>query len=327
MNHIFGPVNSRRLGRSLGIDLFRYKICNLNCIYCEAGPNVTTTCKRKSYTPPNVILEELATFMRDTHKSSEIDTITVTAAGEPTLHADLGFLITELKKMTGKTIAVLTNGTTLNDEEVRKDLSHADLVIPSLDAAIDKSFRKINRPAIGLNLRDIISGLNLFCQEFCGQIWLEILFANGINDHNEDISALIQALWPIKLKRIQINTVARPPLEQFAHPLSAERLRAIASQFSTLPCSPLVELLSIGQKDCTPSPYNSSANQEHTTDHRALLVRIIDTLQRRPCTANDINRIFHLDNTDKVDQLLEPLVLSGKLKRQAHHGTLYYQIG
>ena len=327
MNHIFGPVNSRRLGRSLGIDLFRYKICNFNCIYCEAGPNVTTTCMRKSYTPIADILEELATFMRDAHQISEVDTITVTAAGEPTLHAELGFLLAELKKMTGKTIAILTNGTTLSDPEVRRDLHHADLVIPSLDAAREESFRRINRPAKGLDIKDIISGLSLFCQEFSGQIWLEILFADGINDHDKDITALIQALSPMKLERIQINTVDRPPLETFAHPLSPDRLRAIVTQFSTLPCSPLVELLSIGQKDCNPSPDNSAANQSDTTDNHALLTRIIDTLQRRPCTANDINRIFHLENTDKVDQLLEPLVLSGKLKRQAHHGTLYYQIG
>ena len=158
MNHIFGSVNSRRLGRSLGIDLFSHKICNLNCIYCEAGPNVTTTCERKTYTPIAVILEELVTFMRDAHQISEVDTITVTAAGEPTLHADLGFLITELKKVTGKTIAVLTNGTTLNDPAVRRDLLHADLVIPSLDAAREESFRKINRPAGCLNIKDIISG-------------------------------------------------------------------------------------------------------------------------------------------------------------------------
>lgn len=327
MNYIFGPVNSRRLGRSLGIDLFNYKICNLNCIYCEVGPNVTTTCERESYTPLSDILDELASFLRTPTRIAEVDTITITASGEPTLHKDLGALISALRDMTGKTIAVLTNGTTLSDPNVRADLHNADLVIPSLDSAREESFRKINRPAGCLDLQTIINGLHTFCDEFTGSIWLEILFSRNINDHEEDITALLKALNPMKLDRIQINTVARPPLETFAKPLSRKRLQEIANRLSTLACSPKVELLSMGQEDIDTFTENCSSHRPEPTDQSAILECIIDTIKRRPSTADDINRIFHLEGADKVEQLLEPLIVSGKLKLHTHHGILYYQIG
>lgn len=327
MNHIFGPVNSRRLGRSLGIDLFEQKICNLNCIYCEVGPNVITTCERKSYTPLSRILEEMTSFLRDPKQIAEVDTITVTASGEPTLHADLGSLLSTLREMTGKTIAVLTNGTTLSDPGIRADLHNADLVIPSLDSAREESFRKINRPAPCLDLQTIIKGLHTFCAEFTGRIHLEILFSRTINDRDEDIAALLDALSRVTLERIQINTVARPPLEAFAQPLSPKRLRKIADRLSTLPCSPMVELLSMGQEDSDTLTDDCTAHRSEPADASAILERIIDTIKRRPCTADDINRIFHLESADKVEQLLEPLAVSGKLKRHTHHGTVYYQIG
>ncbi|MDH4318867.1 MAG: radical SAM protein, partial [Desulfobulbaceae bacterium] len=261
---------------------------------------------------------------------AEVDTITVTASGEPTLHADLGLLLSALREMTGKPIAVLTNGTTLSDPGVRADLHKADLVIPSLDSAREDSFRKINRPAPCLSLQTIIKGLHTFCSEFPGRIHLEILFSRAINDHDEDITALLHALSPISLERIQINTVARPPLEAFAKPLSPKRLREIAARLSTLPCSPVVELLSMGQEDSdTLTDYRTARGPEtaDATDTILILERIIDTIKRRPCTADDITRIFHLENADKVEQLLEPLAVTGKLKRHTHNGILYYQIG
>ncbi len=146
MNHIFGPVNSRRLGRSLGINLFPKKICNLNCIYCEVGATTKLTCKRQEYVPTASIIAEIEKFCAAPERLARVDVVTVTASGEPTLHSGPGRIITCLKTMTGKPVAILTNSTTLIREDVVEELSLADMVIPSLDTARPASFRELNRP-------------------------------------------------------------------------------------------------------------------------------------------------------------------------------------
>ncbi|MCI5138223.1 MAG: radical SAM protein, partial [Candidatus Electrothrix sp. AR1] len=159
MNHIFGPVNSRRLGRSLGVDLFQDKICTLNCIYCEVGATIHLTCERAEYAPFQDIREEIDAYCLDQERVAELDFITVTASGEPSLHVHFGEIIAHLKKTAAKPIAVLTNGTTLTDPQIRQEMSQADVVIPSLDSALSTGFRKIDRPAACVDLEQVIDGL------------------------------------------------------------------------------------------------------------------------------------------------------------------------
>jgi len=322
MDYIFGPVQSRRLGRSLGIDLFPRKICNLNCVYCEVGPTLSPVSQRAAYSSVRPICGEIDQWCADPGRLASVDVLTVTAKGEPTLHSGLGEILDQLKVRAAKPVAVLTNGTTLIDEEVRRDLMAADLVVPSLDAARDEGFARVDRPVGNLELGTVIDGLMLFSRDFPGKIWLEILLVRGMNDAPEDIAALVAALGRMRIDRIQLNTVIRPPAEAWAHPLSRKRLTAIAGHLRRelgLPVDLPFAVPDVREAEPTPTA---------TTDP-AILAAIRDDIlhmvQRRPCTAVDIDRTFHLGGPEKVVRLLDPLIRAGVLHRQAHGDSWYYQ--
>lgn len=319
MDHIFGPVNSRRLGRSLGIDLLSEKVCNLNCIYCEIGATTHLTCDRAEYVPTAEIIGEIDRYFQGTVRLPEIDAVTVTASGEPTLHSGLGSILVHLKKKTGKPIVVLTNGTTLMDAQVRRELAGADVVIPSLDCAREQSFRRLDRPARCLDLGEIIEGLVRFSHEYSGKLWLEILFAEGINDTDDDIYALQKVIDRMRVDRIQLNTVARPPLESFARPVSKERLQEIATMMQEHNPGIPVDLLARGA-----ATKNTAETSVHAPAEKDIVDEIMQMLKRRPCTAADINTIFHCGGSKKVEQYLGPLVRSGKLHTRTHGDKLYY---
>lgn len=322
MNFIFGPVHSRRLGRSLGIDLFPRKICNLNCVYCEVGPTIAPVCKRGVYSSVAAIMAEVDDWCGRPEQLANVDVLTVTAKGEPTLHNELGAILRHLKEKSRKPVAVLTNGTTLMDEAVRRDLMAADIVVPSLDAALPASFEQIDRPAAGVDLGAVIDGLTLFSQAFAGKIWLEILLVRGMNDAAADIEALLSAVRPMRLDRIQLNTVVRPPVVATAQPLSPEQLAAVAARFSAELGLP-VDVPFAVPDELALHPHDNETTTSPTS-LAAVLEEIQEIVRRRPCTAVDINRIFHLGGPDKVEQLLAPLVLSGILQSQEHGGARYY---
>ncbi|MBC8317241.1 MAG: radical SAM protein [Desulfobulbaceae bacterium] len=306
MKYTFGPVNSRRLGLSLGIDLLAEKTCSYNCIYCEIGVSPVTTCDRKEYTPTAEIIAEIDETIKNQSASKPIDIFTITGNGEPTLHSGLGKIIHHIKERTDKPVAVLTNGSLFYRADVRKDLFEADIVIPSLDAARESSFRKINRPAACNRLSEIIDGLVLFSREFSGKIWLEILIVKGINNTPEDITALQQAVARIKPDMVQLNTVARPPLEKYAMPVSQEELKRIAQE---LPGK--VEIIADFSRK--KKEKNRIANESE----------ILHILQRRPCTASDICEALNLD-TDSTTNALLHLEKSEKVIQTEHQGKKYY---
>ena len=321
MNFLFGPVNSRRLGRSLGIDLFREKICNLNCVYCEVGPTTVPVNRRGRYSPTREILAEITEFCADPHRLAAVDVLTVTAKGEPTLHLDLGVILRHIKSLTDKPVAVLTNGTTLADDEVREALQLADIVVPSLDAVRAESFSKVDRPARGLTVEAIINGLRDFSRAYRGRLWLEILLVRDINDADADIDALLPVLTTLRLDRIQLNTVVRPPADPGARPVAEARLAEIARRLQASLAVP-VDLPSPvagfgDERDAAPLP---TADAEPA----ALRQAIIQMVRRRPCTAADIDRVFHLGGAEKVEQLLASLVASGTLRILSHAGDRFY---
>lgn len=321
MNFLFGPVNSRRLGRSLGIDLFREKICNLNCVYCEVGPTTVPVNRRGRYSPTREILAEITEFCSDPHRLAAVDVLTVTAKGEPTLHLDLGVILRHIKSLTDKPVAVLTNGTTLADDEVREALQLADIVVPSLDAVRAESFSKVDRPARGLTVEAIINGLRDFSRAYRGRLWLEILLVRDINDADADIDALLPVLTTLRLDRIQLNTVVRPPADPGARPVAEARLAEIARRLQAALAVP-VDLPSPvagfgDERDAAPLP---TADAEPA----ALRQAIIQMVRRRPCTAADIDRVFHLGGAEKVEQLLASLVASGTLRILSHAGDRFY---
>ena len=321
MNFLFGPVNSRRLGRSLGIDLFREKICNLNCVYCEVGPTTVPVNRRGRYSPTREILAEITEFCSDPHRLAAVDVLTVTAKGEPTLHLDLGVILRHIKSLTDKPVAVLTNGTTLADDEVREALQLADIVVPSLDAVRPESFSKVDRPARGLAVEAVINGLRDFSRVYQGRLWLEILLVRDINAADADIDALLPVLTTLRLDRIQLNTVVRPPADPGARPVAEARLAEIARRLQASLAVP-VDLPSPvagfgDERDAAPLP---TADAEPA----ALRQAIIQMVRRRPCTAADIDRVFHLGGAEKIEQLLASLVASGTLRILTHAGDRFY---
>lgn len=225
LTYCFGPVPSRRLGLSLGVDILPHKICNLDCIYCELGPTLKKTCRKDHYRPIEPIKAELIEVIE---RGIDFDTLTITASGEPTLHADLGQLMAFAKnELKIKRLALLTNATLFEDPDVQHAVLYADILLPSLDAARETSFRKVNRPCQGLSVERIINGLYDLKRRYRGSMWLEILLVKGINDAPEDIDALKQAISRIQPTKVQLNTVNRPPAVEWAKPLSLEELKAI----------------------------------------------------------------------------------------------------
>lgn len=307
MKYLFGPVNSRRLGISQGIDLVPPKICNYNCIYCEVGATSSLTCERKEYIPLADLLAEIDQLLADQELLDHLEVFTITGTGEPTLHSGIGKVIRYIKEKTGKPVAVLTNGSLLHLAEVREDLMAADIVIPSLDAAREESYRRINRPASCAPLNELITGLAAFRQAFHGKFWLEILLVQNINDSPEDLAALKEAVHSIQPDKVQLNTVARPPLESFAKPLTQEALLAAAQQFD-VPVEILVDFTTRSREK-----FRIVSQSE-----------ILEMLKRRPCTAKDVSEALNFDPKITETQLNQ-MAHEGQITVKSHHGRQYYQ--
>ncbi len=225
--HLFGPVPSRRLGRSLGIDLVPHKVCTLDCTYCECGATTVRTLERKPWVSTAEVLDELTTWLAG---GETADYLTFSGSGEPTLHQDLGRIARWLVARTDIPLALLTNGTLFADPALRAEVLPCSLILPSLDAADDETYQRINRPHPGLTAADQIDGLVALRDEFAGQIWLEVLIIEEVNDSDASLEALARAVERICPDRIQINTAVRPGTEPDVGPATDKTLaRAIAA--------------------------------------------------------------------------------------------------
>lgn len=231
---VYGPVRSRRLGLSLGINIIPTKTCTLDCIYCQCGLTTRKTVTRESFFPVADILAAVRSAVRNSQpatRNSQLSFLTFSGEGEPTLNKDIGRIIRRLKKEFRIPVAVITNSTLLTDPQVRRDLYAADLVVPSLDAAEQRNFARIDRCHSSIKVKDIIEGLKLFRRYYRGKMWLEIMLVKGINDSVEHVIALRKAAHEIQPDRVQLNTVVRPPAEKFAKPMSHDDLVQIQYLF------------------------------------------------------------------------------------------------
>lgn len=267
-------------------------------------------------------MQEITEFFSCPENTQAIDVVTVTAKGEPTLHSGLGPILRHIKSQTKKTVAVLTNGTTLMSPQVRSALMAADLVVPSLDAAREESFKKIDRPDPNLDITEIIEGLITFSHEYQGRIWLEILLSRGINDSDADLAALLPILSRMRLDRVQLNTVIRPPAVSYALPLGTAQLASIAKNIS----------LQIGIPVDFPGDNQAGEKREHVPPASPKTIatpgveeEILRMIARRPCTAAEIDSSFDLGGSDKVWQLLKQLVNAGNLQKIEYAGGIYFQ--
>ena len=324
MKHLFGPVNSRRLGLSQGIDLLPPKTCNFNCIYCEINRAPQLSCKRGEHVPTAIILAEIDELLADEARVRDLDVFTITASGEPTLHTGIGKIIRHIKEKTDKPVAILTNGSQLHLQEVQEDLMAADIVIPSLDAARQESFRKVNRPAkCSADLETIIRGIADFSRKFSGEIWLEILLVENINDTPEDITALQEAISRIRPTRVQLNTVARPPYESFAKPLTRKRMEEIREEIAKGYDNP-VDILAGSKESEVPESGKGRDESAEIVSPAKVEAGISEMLLRRPCTASEIAVTLNM-NSEHAAEILKDMENRGRLTVKIHGGKKYYR--
>ncbi len=224
MNYVFGPVPTRRLGQSLGIDPVPLKTCNWNCVYCQLGRSMPMVNERKDFFPAEDILTEVENALLS-HQPGEIDWITFVGSGETTLNASLGWLIQEVKKLTRLPVAVITNGSLLYKREMRQGLLAADAVLPSLDAGTPELYKRINRPYPALSFESLLQGLIAFKEEYQGNLWVEVMLINGLNDTEDALRSIAIALEKIKPDEVHIMQPTRPPVETWVKPTDEEGLR------------------------------------------------------------------------------------------------------
>lgn len=300
---VYGPVPSRRLGLSLGVDIVPLKTCTFNCVYCQLGATLRLAGRRGCYFSETEILAQIG---KAVERNPLIDHITFSGSGEPTLNSAIGALIRKVKAMTDIPVVVLTNGSLLIRRPVRTALAAADIVIPSLDAARDSSFRRINRPHPPLKIDTVIRGLEAFRREFKGLVWLEVMLVKGINDSPVDIRALKKAIARISPDRVQLNTVVRPPAEKWARPLSRRALEMIRKE--------------LGDRTEVVAEFRRRRRPPAGQD---LKESILAMAERRPVTLRDIaSSLGRTEN--EVRPHLEALVRSKRIRRRRHHGSVYF---
>ncbi len=302
-NYIFGPVASRRLGLSLGVDIVPYKTCTLNCLYCECGPTTKLTIRRAEFVPTEKVIEELDTYLK---RSPKFDIITFSGSGEPTLNKTIGKIIKHIKDNYSYPICVLTNGTLLYRKDVQQDLLMADIVIPSLDSALDETFQKINRPHPHLSLPKIIEGIAQFRRKFNGKLYLEIFIIPNLNDNEKNITALKEAVKKISPDKVQLNSLDRPGAVSWISAAKTQSLIKIKQQLSSI-CP--VEIISRS------AIKKISSNKTTKTPPRSLQGRIINILSRRPSTIVDLSISLKICQS-QLKPYVKKLIESGRIKQE-----------
>lgn len=304
--YLFGPVPSRRLGMSLGIDLIPKKVCSLNCVYCEVGKTTKLTLDRMEYVKYEQVVAELKQFMSNKPK---IDYITFSGSGEPTLNSRIGDIINYVKKnYPDIKTAVLTNGTLFLNQIVRTELLQADVILPSLDAASQAVFEKIDRPNSKLKIEKYIQGLIDLRAEYKGKIWLEIFLLKDYNDSKEELDLIKDAILDINPDSIQLNTLDRPGTVTGLIPLVKGELQEIIDYWNI----PNVEIIATAHERTSVESYSGDIE-----------AAIIETIARRPCTLDDLHNFLGI-HVNEINKYLGVLEANDKIKTvQLERGVFY----
>ena len=287
----------------MGVDIIPRKYCNFDCIYCQIGKTTHKNVTRKKFFEVEEVVKEIVNTIQYTEK---VDFVTFSGSGEPTLNENLGAMIKEIKKSVSTPIAVITNSSSLWIEEVRNDLINADVVLPSLDAASDEVFKRINRPQSGIGLGLIIEGIKHFRKQYKGSIWLEIMLIKGVNDTPDDLQKLRFILNDLKVDKIHLNTVTRPPSEKNAGPLSREELEKIRKFFGDH-----CEIISSFEKNGIHKELEGWART------------LVDILKRRSLTIQDIIRITGASSF-RIKEELDNMEMKGSIKAYRLGSDIYY---
>jgi len=306
MKYVFGPVPSRRLGQSLGIDTIPLKTCNWNCVYCQLGRSVPLTNTRREYFPRKDILTEVGEALA-THMSGEIDWVTFVGSGEPLLHSSMGWLIREVKALTNLPVAVITNGSLLYLPEVRQELLAADVVLPTLDAGNPTLYRKINRPHPDITFERLVDGLIDFRKEYQGKLWVEVMLVDGLNDTTQALWESAKILQSIKPEAVHINLPTRPPAEEWVKPPHPESLmQAMAILGYT------AEVVHPAEGSFDLSGYDNPVDA------------IISIITRHPMRQDQLERTLECWSPKQANQVLADLEASGKAQIVERYGVRFW---
>ena len=302
---IYGPVPSRRLGLSLGVDLVPSKTCDYDCVYCQLGRTTNLTTRRSPYIPARAVLEELE---RRLETGIRPDYITMAGTGEPTLNTELASVISGVRKLTEIPVAVITNGSLLGDSDVQAACLEADLVLPSLDAGDEDTFRAVNRPCAGLELAPVVEGLVDFRSKYRGKIWLEIMLLDGLNSSDESVEEIRRLIGRTVPDEVHLNTVRRPPVEPFARRVSPGRLEQIRSVLE--PAAMVLD----------PAPRREPPAAGGDVEDRELLALI----ERGPCTRRQIADLFGINEIEALKRL-SGLMESNLVVSEQSGGEVFYR--
>ncbi len=303
-SRVYGPVPSRRLGRSLGVDLVPFKTCPYNCVYCQLGPTTRHTAERAAFFPAQAVAADVL----DKVQTSRPDVITVAGSGEPTLNTGLGDLIEAIKVATEVPVALLTNGALFRDPEVCREAALADLVLPSLDAGDEEFFQWVNRPVEGLTLDEVTEGLVRFREVYRGGIWLEIMILQGFTELPQQLHAIAERARRIRADSIQLNTPVRPATFDFVRPVAHDRLASFCEWFEP------------EAKVVAEDPAEAKKAQPSCADAE----RILGLLGRRPCTLQDVCSGLGTVAPGTL-KVLEVLVREGQVSERLRGGRVFYQ--
>ncbi|UCD15910.1 MAG: radical SAM protein [Candidatus Omnitrophota bacterium] len=304
MSYFYGPVPSRRLGLSLGVDVVPAKVCSFDCIYCQVGVTTTKSLRRFFYVDLDKFRKELKDILR---KQPKIDYITFSGSGEPTLHKNLDKIIRITKEITQSRypVCVITNSSLLYRKDVRRELKQADLIIPSLDAASSKNFYKINRPAAGITFKKVIDGLIALRREFKGKIWLEIMLIANINDSVKEAKGFKRIIEKIAPDKVQLNLPVRPTPVKLKLPTKGK-------------LSILAKIIDFNIE--VAESFHKNRQRRFSLDAKEQIIRY---LRRRPATLDDLRRSLGLDAAG-VNKDLRSLVQSKKIKQYLYRGKKYF---
>ncbi len=300
--YLFGPVPSRRFGRSLGVDLTPYKTCSLDCVFCQLGRTTNKTVTREEYVATDAVIAELDEWLK---RDGHADYITLAGSGEPTLHSRFGEILEYVRKKSIIPVVLLTNGTMLQFQEVREAAACANIVKISLSAWDQASYGWVNRPHRQLQFDQLIEGQKAFRSQFKGQLWLEVFLVGGINSIPANVRKIAAFAKEIIPDRIQLNTAVRPPAEDFAAPLSKEHMEELINLFC-----PAAEIITEFE---TKDGDHVQVSQEE----------IFSMLKRRPCTANQIVEIFGM-HLNEVSKYLGNLMRTGQIHTEFINSSVYY---
>ena len=300
--HLFGPVPSRRFGRSLGVDLTPYKTCNLDCIFCQLGRTTNKTIDREEYVLIADVLDELKDWLRT---NGNADYITLSGSGEPTLHSRFGEVLEFIHANSEIPAVLLSNGTMFHLPEVRAAAACADIVKVSLSAWDQESCGLVNRPHPQIRFDHLIQGQKAFRSQFSGQLWMEVFLVRGINSTPSDVRKIAVLAKEIGPDRIQLNTSVRPPAEDFAAALSREQMETLTHLFH-----PTAEII-------------AEFNTIHAKNIQANQDTILSLLRRRPCIAKDIADVFDM-HLNEVSKYLGKLIRTNQIRSDLKNGTVYY---